>query len=194
MPDFRVIDGGGKGNRDKDGAERDLREKLLEAAANMLRIIRGAGKPDELIVQVNEFLLAAIRYKDKVGRWPSGEVFAEILAIKRDADEIRVEDRTEEDRDRMYESGRMDRMYAEQTIKAGVLRTIAAQLLGQDLQERHGKKELSDGIDQAIRADAKSEKYWKAKNSPLVKGPSKKAPTRRFGSKLGKPSRDNEPI
>jgi hypothetical protein len=48
--------------------------------------------------------------------------------------------------DRWYEDGTMVRKYAEQAIKAGALRTIASQFVGQTLQERAGESEMSDAI------------------------------------------------
>jgi hypothetical protein len=192
MADLRVIDGGGPSGRAKI-AERDLRDALRIAAANMLRIIRGAGKPDELIVQLHNVVQSAIMFKDDVGHWPSSDLLAEMVALKHDVDEIRAERASgglnQEDIDRLYESGRMDRKYAEQSIKTGVLQVIASQLVHQDLQERHGQSELERGIDQAIKANEKRTKYWEAKNSPPGKSRRKKltpAP-RRFGSKLDRP-------
>jgi hypothetical protein len=59
--------------------------------------------------------------------------------------------------ERWYEDGNMDRKYAVQTIKAGVLQTIASQFVGQTLQERLGMSEMSDGINQAVAARKDSE-------------------------------------
>ncbi len=44
MPDFTVIEGGGPEGRDRIRVEQEFEFALREAAANMLRIIRGAGK------------------------------------------------------------------------------------------------------------------------------------------------------
>jgi hypothetical protein len=189
VADFRVIDGGGRATI----AERDLRDALRIAAANLLRIIRGAGKPDELIVQLHHVVQSAIAFKDGVGNWPPSDLLGEMLALKREADDI-LEERaageiTKEDMDRMYESGRMDRKYAEQSIKSGVLQIIASQLVYQELQVRHGQSEFDRGIDLAIEAAEKRKKYWEAKNAPATKSRRKKltpAP-RRFGSKLDRP-------
>jgi hypothetical protein len=63
----------------------------------------------------------------------------------------------------------MDRKYAERGIKAGVLQVIASQFVGQTPQERAGMSEMSDGINQAIAARQKSNKYWEAKYPPTAK-------------------------
>jgi hypothetical protein len=193
MPDFTVIDGGGPEGRDRIFAEQELRDRLHETAANMLRIIRGAGKPYELITQFNEAVKAAIKFKDAFGHWPPSHVLGEMLGMHDDVhamDEKQSAGRfTKEDMDRWYEDGTMDRKYAEHSIKAGVLQIIASQFVGQTLQERAGESELSGGINQVIAAKKKSREYWDAKHPPPAKTSGKKRKTsapRRFGSRLGK--------
>jgi hypothetical protein len=126
MPDFKVIDGGGPEGRDQIFAEQKLRDCLQVSAANMLRVIRGAGKPHELIQQLNEVVKAAIKFKDAFGDWPPSHVLGEMLAMPDEVhamDERRAQGRfTKADIDRWYEDGTMDRKYAEQAIKAGCCR------------------------------------------------------------------------
>lgn len=193
MPDFTVIDGGGPEGRDRIFAEQELRDSLQIAAANMLRVIRGAGKPYELIKQLNEVVSAAVKFKDAFGHWPPSHVLGEMLAMP---DKIHEMDQrlaagqfTQADMDRWYEDGTIDRKYAEQAIKAGVLQTIASQFVGQIPQERAGETELRDGINKIISAKKKSREYWDAKHAPAVKvGRKKSKPVapRQFGSRLGK--------
>lgn len=194
MPDFTVIDGGGPAGRDRIFAEQELRDRLHETAANMLRIIRGAGKPYELVTQFNEVVKAAIKFKDAFGHWPPSHVLGEMLAMH---DEVHAMDEkqaagrfTKEDMDRWYEDGTMDRKYAIEAIKAGVLQTIASQFVGQTLQERAGESEMSDGINKVIAARKKSREYWDAKHPAPAKAKSgtrrKTSAPRKFGSRLGK--------
>jgi hypothetical protein len=193
MPDFTVIDGGGPEGRDRIFAEQELRDRLHETAANMLRVIRGAGKPYELIQQLNEVVKAAIKFRDAFGHWPPSHALGEMLAMHDEVhamDEKQAEGRfTKADMDRWYEDGTMDRKYAEQAIKAGVLQTIASQFVGQTLQERAGETEMRDGINQVIAAKKKSREYWDAKHpAPTKTSAKKRKPTapRRFGARLGK--------
>src|SRR4051812_17515873 len=57
---FKVIDGDGPGKEERDlerNRERAMAEfswAIRDAAANMLRIIRGAGKPYELLIQMRK--------------------------------------------------------------------------------------------------------------------------------------------
>jgi len=57
---FKVIDGDGPGkeerdrDRDREWAKHEFSWAIRDTAANMLRIIRGAGKPYELLVQMKK--------------------------------------------------------------------------------------------------------------------------------------------
>lgn len=192
MPEFTVIDGGGPEGRDRIFAEQELRRVLQETAANMLRVIRGAGRPYELINQFSDVAQAAIRFNEAFGHWPPSHMLAEMLKMHdavEDMDQKQAAGRfTQTDMDRWHEDGTMDRKYAESAIKAGVLQIIASQFVGQTLQESAGKSEMSDGINKAIAARQKSKKYWEEKyKAPAKKVHLKRKPTkRRLGSKLGK--------
>jgi hypothetical protein len=89
--------------------------------------------------------------------------------------------------DRWQEDGTIDKEYAESSIQAGALQIIASRFVYQTLQERAGETEMRDGINKAMAARQKSDRYWQAKYvSPAPKGRKKRKPTaRRFGSRLG---------
>lgn len=167
MPDFTVIDGGGPEGRDRKLAEQGLRDALLETAANLLRVIRGAGRPHEIITQFNEVIRAAIKFKDAFGNWPPSHLLAEMLAMHDGHEEVYKKQSsgqfTQADIDRWYEDGTMDLKYAEHAIKAGVLQVIASQFVGQTLQERAGETEMSGGINMAMAAREKSRKHLAGK-------------------------------
>ena len=74
---FKVIDGSGpsKEERNQQEKERELQQQrdgtrsdfswaLRDCAANMLRIIRGAGKPNELMRQMQKALNAAVKFRE----------------------------------------------------------------------------------------------------------------------------------
>jgi hypothetical protein len=74
---FKVIDGGGpsKEEREKaqaqeeqarmrEWAEGDVSWAARECAANMLRIIRGAGKPHELLLQMKKVIDSAVKFQE----------------------------------------------------------------------------------------------------------------------------------
>jgi hypothetical protein len=191
MPDFTVIEGGGPEGRDQILAEQDFKNALRAAAANMLRIIRGAGKPYELLIQLSDVVSAAVKVRDVTGHLPidlmvtilQGESKTEAIWERYGKGEI-----DKATIDRWQEDGTIDKEYAESSIQAGALQIIASRLVYQTLQERAGETEMRDGINKAIAARQKSNKYWEAKYpAPVKTGRKKRKPTPRFGSKLGRP-------
>ncbi|WP_407174552.1 hypothetical protein [Bradyrhizobium sp. STM 3562] len=175
MADFRVIEGGGPEGRSRLLAEQELRNALHITAANLLRIVRGAGKPYELMMQFNRVVQAAIQYRDAVGHWPPSDLLGQMLRMRDEVDEMHEREAagkcTEADMERWYEDGTIDRKYAEASIKAGVLQIIASQFVDQPLQEKAGKSEMSDG--KLIAAKAKSHAYWNAELSRAKNAPKK---------------------
>jgi hypothetical protein len=198
MPDFTVIEGGGPEGRDRLLAEQEFTFALRQTAANMLRIIRGAGKPFELLTQMSDVVAAAIKVRDATGHLPH-ELLQTILHGTDETtalwEKLQKGEIDEATIDRWQEDGTISRMYAERIIKDGVLQMVASQLVGQMLQERAGETELRDGINKAFDARAKHHKYWGPKRSAHAKPARKtrKSPTQRSGSKPGKRS-DSEPL
>jgi hypothetical protein len=190
MPDFTVVEGGGPEGRDQILAEQDFKNALRAVAANMLRIIRGAGKPYELLIQLSDVISAAVKVREVTGQLPTdvmvnvlqGESKTEAIWERYAKGEI---DKTAIDR--WQEDGTIDRKYAEESIEAGALQVIASQFVDPSLQKA-GQSELRDGINQAIAAREKSKQYWEAKYPASAKtGRKKRKPApRRFGSRLGK--------
>jgi hypothetical protein len=190
MPDFTVIEGGGPEGRDQILAEQDFKNAVRAAAANMLRIIRGAGKPHELLIQLSDVVSAAVKVRDFTGYLPT-DLMVTILQGESKTEAIWERYRKGEiDKatiDRWQEDGTIDKAYAESSIQAGALQIIASRFVYQTLQERAGETEMRDGIKTAIAAKQKSKKYWEAKYpAPVKTGHKKRKPApRRFGSKLG---------
>jgi hypothetical protein len=167
MPDFTVIEGGGPEGRDRVLAEEELSNALYDAAANLLRVIRGAGKPHELVRQFNNVVQASIQFREAFGHGPPSHLLAKILRMHDDVQELDLTlaagKFTKADIDRKYEDGTTDRMCAESAIKSGALQLIASQFIDQPLQERAGQSQMRDGINEAIKAKAKIRAYWSAK-------------------------------
>ena len=55
---------------DQDRANMELRRPLRELAANILRVVRGAGNSYEIAGQCVAVIEAFHRYREKVGHWP----------------------------------------------------------------------------------------------------------------------------
>jgi hypothetical protein len=173
MVDFQVIEGGGE-HRDaeRDLAEQEFANYLREAAANMLRVIRGAGRPGALIKQCHDMVVAAIDFREVAGHGPPAAKVASILAVEDEADEMFRKHASgqikQESIDRWDEDGTFDRMYAEGAIQRGALQIVASKLLDQVMQVRAGESEMHDGIRRLTVARERHRKYVDAHSSVKV--------------------------
>lgn len=119
--------------RDRERAERDrhmikIEGAMRELAANMLRVIRGAGRPIHLIDQVTALSRA-------IGNSPEGTLVGDIVGAMEDALQEGLEGRRRgfcEDELRIIESG--------------ALRAVAGRIMRQQLQASAGERELWDGL------------------------------------------------
>ncbi|WP_085034073.1 hypothetical protein [Ensifer aridi] len=142
---------------------------LRELAANIIRVVRGAGRPDDIIDQCNAVLKAAIDYHDKVQRFVSYHSVAAALRLERE----RVRD---------YDSFEGERQLALRQMIDGSLQVTASRLLGQLTQERRGESELYEGFrelrgiyDAARKQREAAERAARAKASPKRKPVKRKA-------------------
>jgi hypothetical protein len=170
MANFQVIEGGGeRSNAERDIAEQDLADALREAAANFLRVIRGAGRPGALIKQFHAVVVAAIDFREVAGHGPPAGTLATILAYDDEADEIFAKHASgqvkQESIDRWDEDGTFDRMYAEGAIQRGALQIIASKLLDQAMQVSAGKSEMHEGLRRLIAARERHRKFVEANSS-----------------------------
>lgn len=162
MPDFKVIEGSGPDKEEREKQEReaekqrarewakdDVERTIREVAANMLRIIRGAGKPHEILMQMKSVIDAALKFREVNDSWPY-DIIANELHLKSEDEEFREGERqgryTSEQVDRWLADGEYDRILAEHTIQRGALQMIASALIGQNTQERAGESEFHDGL------------------------------------------------
>lgn len=114
-------------------AEMDLRWHLKKLAANVIRIVRGAGSPAELGRQCADVVKVYHDYHEAVGEWPSSNLISDILSLRH------REYRAKTDRAWEWE-------YAVRQMVAGGLQVAASQLMAQNTQERAGESEMFDGL------------------------------------------------
>jgi hypothetical protein len=125
---------------DPDQPRRDalaaVRRALRELTANLLRMIRGAGKPYLIVGQLDELTTALIAYSEK-----SGSMMPSDHDLKRAL--------TPEEYDPLFRATYGDleaeRRDAIQQIVRGSLQLVASQMLGQSTQEAAGRSEMHAG-------------------------------------------------
>ena len=89
---FKVIEGDGPGKEERDKerqrewATSEFSWAIRETAANMLRIIRGAGKPYQLLMQMKKTIDSAINFQELHGYWPN-DVMANKLRLQDEVDD-----------------------------------------------------------------------------------------------------------
>ena len=108
---------------------------LRDTASNLLRVIRGAGKPHEIGQQAQTLLQAFVSYQEITGMLPPAYELAEILSVERDPQVMG-----------RLEGQALDRAYAEQRVIRGALQLAASRLISQSTQERAGEHEMYEGI------------------------------------------------
>jgi hypothetical protein len=145
---------------------------ISEAAANMLRVIRGAGRPGALIKQFHDVVVAAIDFREIAGHGPPAGTVATILRVDDEADEIFAKHASgqirQESIDRWDEDGTFDKMYAEGAIQRGALQIVASKLLDQVMQVRAGESEMHEGIRRLTAARERHRKFVSANSSVEV--------------------------
>jgi hypothetical protein len=110
--------------------------RLREMAANILRTIRGAGRPHTILSEALALIDSAMSYREQVGQFPALEELGKALDID-------------------TPKGRLDQMSPEteavvtarEKIVHGALQVAASRLLEQRPQEAAGDSEMHKGIE-----------------------------------------------
>ena len=110
---------------------------LIRLTANLLRILRGSGKPYEIGAQVADVLVAMESYHKAIGRWPDPSEARQALSLrKRRLNHPDGSVRHEKD--------------AKAAIIRAALQAAASVLLDQAAQLTQADRELSEGITQIL--------------------------------------------
>ena len=117
-------------------ATQDMERALRQLTANLLRVVRGAGKPYAIVEDAAAFINAVVAYHDAAGTALPPDDIASALDIMRDDPGMRSR----------LSGHDYDRMDAERIIVRGALQIAASRLLEQRTQEAAGKHELYDGV------------------------------------------------
>ncbi|MFT8246599.1 hypothetical protein [Roseomonas sp. BN140053] len=131
-----------------DRAREQVVRALRELAANLLRVIRGAGKPWTLGQDAAEVVIAIEAYQEIAGPTLFADDIAAALRIQEHYRHLPS-----------LSSREAERLDAEEQVVRGALQVVASKLLGQRTQEAAGDDEMHRGIREfgEIRAEAKRE-------------------------------------
>lgn len=158
---------------------RRLEWPLRKMAANLLRIARGAGRPNTLpqeIIDLAELILDASKHSNAWGIWTEIEAWLqEGVPAERDYDE--------------YDDHRP-------AMVRGALQVVASRIVGQRAQENAGEHEILEGIRQRedrLEARRKKEAEAKRKPGPTIRASRPKAAVRKPTPKPPAPKRKEPP-
>ncbi len=157
---------------------------LRELAANIIRVVRGAGKSYEIAGQCVSVIKAFQQYRDTVGQWPSSWEIDQALSISRERHGQQTYDEA------------WQREQARDTVIRGALQVSASRLVGQNTQEQRGRSEMMDGlreleqIREETRKRAAEEEKARRLSLKARASPSKKRGKRKILTPRKKPDPD----
>ncbi|CAD7044637.1 hypothetical protein REJC140_03846 [Pseudorhizobium endolithicum] len=134
----------------------ELQWPLKELAANLIRVTRGAGRPEELGAQCKAVVEAYSSFRAVSGSWPTAAEISDILSI---ADEVPkgLTPRTREWEEALDE------------VMLGSLQRAASKILGQNTQARAGESQLFEGLKTLERQREENRQEYR----PVAKPPPK---------------------
>jgi hypothetical protein len=132
---MRIVADNSEADIERNRLAGEVEATLRLSAANLVRIIRGAGKPHELLGTTFAFVDAAARLLEL----PGGGI-----ALQRCLEAMRLLAFPTEVGDYDVKAP----IYARNRMIRGALQIVAARLLDQRLQESAGVDELNDGVQQ----------------------------------------------
>jgi hypothetical protein len=155
QPDLRIVATNTSAAIEKNEATKRLTWALRELTANLLRIVRGAGKPYSLGADLQALINAFHEYRETTGHWPFSDDISAALSIDL-GDEWR----------RMLKGAELSQFYACEHIIRGALQQAASRLVEQKTQERMGETEMLDGVRAFEDAHKEMRKEWEAVHKP----------------------------
>lgn len=152
----------------KRQAERQLGFELREMAANLLRVIRGAGRPGDLRKQLLQCLQTYEAHGEASGYYPMPEVVARMLdaekpwPVQEEGDHRG--DAWPADFDEPGEHAFMMRRY-ERRMQKAALQITASTLADQPMQVSRAERDLGNAIEGHERSSRNLAAYWAAQRS-----------------------------
>ncbi len=139
-PTLRLVSSRTSSERERVDRERrtefaklDVDDRLKSLAANILRVVRGAGRAYEIPEQIYACALAIQAYRDAAGLGLSDYELSEMLSVR------------EEHHGKGYSAADWDWASGIEQMMRGGLQLAASRLLEQRTQEQAGQSEMFDG-------------------------------------------------
>ncbi len=132
-PALRVASETSEYERKIERGRQEIDYPLRELAANIIRVVRGAGRAYDIGRQCVEVIEAYKRYHEFVERWPADHEITRALSLP---------DLFDSD----LEDDEFDHARAIQRIVRGALQMTASEILAQRLQFAAGQEELYAGV------------------------------------------------
>lgn len=127
----------------KRAAEHGVSQALKQMAANLLRVIRGAGRPYQVGFDLAECVQAFTAYEAAFGHFPSDVSIARALDPGKSEEEGDWDWPPDGDEETAY---RWSRQRSRRDMRLAALQITASMLIGQKLQLARGEDDLDRGI------------------------------------------------
>lgn len=163
-PELRLVAENDRKDIESAAAMRQVEANLRELAANLIRVVRGAGKPCKIPEQCTDVVNAIHRYHDQAGVWPSDWDIDQALSIHRDLSNAEID--IDWEREAIYE-----------TAIRGSLQVAASRLAGQLVQEKRAESHVLGAVIGLMQLHEKAQKHHtdrQKKTGQAASGKSKK--------------------
>lgn len=160
---LRVVSSQTSTQIERNYAEGELEFPFRNLAANIIRVVRGAGRPEDMIAQMLACLDAAEAYRKLTGHYPKAKIYRRFLNLA----EFYFDPTTwadEKEKEAILQlsmSGYPEKIEAERMIHRGALQVAASRLLGQHTQEVAGDHEMYMGAHLLKDSLAVQNVYWR---------------------------------
>lgn len=145
-PALRIVSENDREDIDSAAAMCQVEATLRELAANIIRVVRGAGKPCNIMNQCTDFVNAVDRYHDQAGVWPSDWDINQALSIHRELSLAEID--IDWEREAIYEAA-----------MRGSLQVAASRLAGQRVQEQRAESQVLDAVKGLMQHREKAQKH-----------------------------------
>jgi hypothetical protein len=161
VPDLRVVAERSAEEIKKQKAAGALKAALVDLTANLIRIVRGAGKPLMIAEQLHATAKVYVEFFDAVGENPDAQLLGDLLRLPTPEFD--------------HDSDQGEKDFYEHSLLLAGLQTVASILKEQDIQQHHANAAFQTrgrmylDLREQIRKKRRAEMRKLAKPSPTKK-------------------------